>query len=68
MKHLVKENKESKILYQTATKLEKEIASTLGKKGVFPNVDYYSGMVYDCLGVPEEIAICQQLQSYRNMM
>ncbi|MGE5280088.1 MAG: citrate/2-methylcitrate synthase, partial [Deltaproteobacteria bacterium] len=40
----------------TARILEKEVVATLGeKKKIFPNVDFYSGLVYACLGVPAEM-------------
>ncbi|MCK4810541.1 MAG: citrate/2-methylcitrate synthase [Candidatus Omnitrophica bacterium] len=55
-KHLAKRNKESGRLFQVAKALEKEVISTLGvKKRIFPNVDFYSGIVYDSLGIPPEI-------------
>ena len=30
-------------------------AERLGKKGIFPNVDFYSGIVYDRLGLDLEL-------------
>ena len=43
-------------LFRTAQALEKEVLSTLGKeKGVFPNVDFYSGLVYSAMGIPPEL-------------
>ena len=42
--------------FAIAQKLEKEVVSTLGvKKKIFPNVDFYSGLVYSCLGIPPEM-------------
>ncbi len=38
------------VLFQTAEQMEKVMISKLGEKGIFPNVDFYSGMVYDSLG------------------
>ena len=29
--------------------------NTLGSKGIFPNVDFYSGMVYNAMGFKTEI-------------
>ena len=43
-------------LLSIAKALEHEVVSTLGKdKGIFPNVDFYSGIVYACLGMPLEM-------------
>lgn len=43
-------------LYEVALKLEQLVISTLGKeKGVFPNVDFYSGLVYSSMGIPPEM-------------
>ncbi len=54
--YLTNENSAAKKYLNIATLLEKEVTDTLGKdKGVFPNVDYYSGIVYGCLGIPEEM-------------
>lgn len=42
--------------FEIAKKLEKEVVSSLGKaKKVFPNVDFYSGIVYSCLNIPVEL-------------
>jgi len=54
--YLTKKNKKSRSLFKTAKGLEKEVISTLGtKKGIFPNVDFYSGIVYEALGIPTEM-------------
>jgi citrate synthase len=54
--HLARGNKEVAPILRIAKKLEKCVVSTLGKeKGIFPNVDYYSGIVYTCLGIPVEM-------------
>lgn len=44
-------------LYETVARLAPEIISRNRKmyKGVSPNVDFYSGFVYDMLGIPEEL-------------
>jgi citrate synthase len=40
-------------LMAIAERLEDRVVSTLGEeKGVFPNVDFFSGVVYDALGIP----------------
>jgi len=53
---LARKNKDTWNLYKTAEALEKEVVSTLGKeKKIFPNVDFYSGIVYTCMGIPTEM-------------
>ena len=50
---LAQGNSEHNALLKTAKALENEVVATLGKeKGIFPNVDFYSGLVYSCLGIP----------------
>lgn len=41
--------------YDLALELEKVIESKLGHKGIYPNVDYYSGLVYRKLGIPSDL-------------
>lgn len=54
--HLARKSKDTLPLYRTARALEKLVIAELSaEKGVFPNVDFYSGLVYTCLGVPTEI-------------
>lgn len=56
VRHLVKKNPDIRPLYSTAQRLEKVVVSTLGKqKAVYPNVDFYSGLVYRCMGIPAEM-------------
>ncbi len=38
-------------LYDIAHRLEEEAARRLGAKGIYPNVDFYSGLVYEKLGI-----------------
>ncbi|MCF8069073.1 MAG: citrate/2-methylcitrate synthase [Desulfobacterales bacterium] len=53
--YLVSKNPEMKSLFNTARALENEVNSTLGKeKKLFPNVDFYAGIVYHALGIPTE--------------
>lgn len=53
--YLSNQDPETKKMYDTAATLEKEVVSSLGsKKGIFPNVDFYSGLVYHSLGIPVE--------------
>jgi citrate synthase len=42
-------------LYQLATELERVAAGILGPKGIYPNVDFYSGIVYQSLGIPRDL-------------
>ncbi len=44
-----------KNLYQTALKLEEKAKERLSHKGLHPNVDFYSGIVLDALGVPGDL-------------
>jgi citrate synthase len=39
------------LVYQIARKMEEEVIAAYGEKGIFPNVDFYSGIVYDMLGI-----------------
>ncbi|MBN2301682.1 MAG: citrate/2-methylcitrate synthase [Lentisphaerae bacterium] len=49
-------NEEVLPLIKTARMLEKLVVEDLGKeKKIFPNVDFYSGLIYSCLGIPEEM-------------
>src|SRR5262249_15652273 len=41
--------------YEEALELEKAAAGILGPKGLYPNVDFYSGIVYDALGIPRDL-------------
>jgi citrate synthase len=44
--------------YEIAVELERVAASDAyeyAKKGVFPNVDFYSGIVYEALGIPSDL-------------
>jgi citrate synthase len=42
-------------LYQLALELERVAAGVLGPKGIYPNVDFYSGIVYQSLGIPRDL-------------
>jgi citrate synthase len=53
---LIKEKPELKSLYAVAQELEKTVMNTFGKeKKIFPNVDFYSGLVYSALGFDDEL-------------
>lgn len=41
--------------YETALELERVCAGVYGSKGVYPNVDFYSGVVYQALGIPTDV-------------
>ncbi len=41
--------------YEIALELEKAVAEKLGGKGIYPNVDFYSGLVYQKLGIPTDL-------------
>ena len=41
--------------YRIARQIEKLSESTLGAKGICPNVDFYSGIVYRKLGIPTDL-------------
>jgi len=42
-------------MYDIAKKLEEEAIPLLGPRGIYPNVDYYSGLVYRKLGIPRDL-------------
>jgi len=45
-------NPETRRLYEVANQLEKLVSSELGtEKKIFPNVDFYSGLVYSAMGI-----------------
>jgi citrate synthase len=41
--------------YDLAVELERVLAGILGPKGIYPNVDFYSGIVYHALGIPRDL-------------
>jgi len=41
--------------YRIARRIEELVRDTLGKKGVWPNVDFYSGIVYRRLGIAPDL-------------
>ena len=42
-------------LYDVARAIEREAESRLGPKGIYPNVNFYSGLVYRKLGIPRDL-------------
>ncbi|MGL5943708.1 MAG: citrate synthase [Waterburya sp.] len=43
------------LYYDIALELERAIEARLGHKGIYPNVDFYSGLVYRKLGIPDDL-------------
>ncbi len=41
--------------YDIAVEMERVIEEKLGEKGIYPNVDFYSGLVYRKLGIPTDL-------------
>ncbi|MDH3728390.1 MAG: citrate (Si)-synthase, partial [Myxococcales bacterium] len=41
--------------YDLAVELEEQMTDLVGSKGIYPNVDFYSGIVYQKLGVPIDL-------------
>ena len=53
---LVADNPEALTQLTTARRLEQEVSKVFGaEKKIFPNVDFYSGIVYSCLGIPDDM-------------
>jgi len=53
---LAKNNEQAKKLFGIANNLERKVISTLGaEKKIFPNVDFYSGIVYSALNISPEM-------------
>ena len=41
--------------YDIAIELENVVSEKMGAKGIYPNVDFYSGLVYRKLGIPTDL-------------
>ncbi|MGB5812456.1 MAG: citrate synthase [Polyangiales bacterium] len=41
--------------YDLAVELETQMSDLVGNKGIYPNVDFYSGIVYQKLGIPTDL-------------
>jgi len=51
-KLMSEDNSQMKDLYQTAVSLEEVVCRELGaRKKIFPNVDFYSGIIYKAMGI-----------------
>lgn len=42
-------------IYDVAVEMERVMAGILGPKGIYPNVDFYSGIVYQALKIPRDL-------------
>jgi citrate synthase len=42
-------------IYSTALELERQMKERYGDKGIYPNVDFFSGFVYSKLGIPTDL-------------
>jgi citrate synthase len=42
-------------LYDVAVQLEEQMADLVGGKGIYPNVDFYSGILYDKMKIPTDL-------------
>jgi citrate synthase len=51
----VKGGEEWRTLYKTALRLEEVVNAKLGQKKLYPNVDFYSGIVLEILGIPVDL-------------
>ncbi|MCD6382355.1 MAG: citrate synthase, partial [Candidatus Hydrothermae bacterium] len=49
------EKKGDTLWYRMGEEIEKIMIREVGKKGIFPNVDFYSGMVYHHMGIPRDL-------------
>lgn len=52
--HLFAESSRPKT-YEIALELERICAGIFGPKGIYPNVDFYSGVVYQAIGIPTDV-------------
>ncbi len=51
-KLMAEKNTEHKIIYEIAAKLAETVVAELGKeRKIFPNVDFYSGIIYKVMGI-----------------
>jgi citrate synthase len=41
--------------YEIAQEMERVVSEKLGSKGIYPNVDFYSGLVYRKMGIPTDL-------------
>jgi len=43
------------VRYDLALQLEAAAVRILGPKGIYPNVDFFSGIIYESLGIPRDL-------------
>jgi len=55
LENLEIKDEELRNLYSIAQEVEKYVLEKLSHKGVYPNVDFYSGLVYKYLGFGEDM-------------
>ncbi len=55
MAHSLFETHGATPLYDIAHKIEEVATARLGSKGIYPNVDFYSGLVYEKLGIEVDL-------------
>ncbi len=54
--YLTRDHPQAAEYFKIAKLLEQEVTETLGvEKKIFPNVDYYSGIVYSCMNIPDSM-------------
>ena len=54
--YFAKKNQKAAGMFDIAKALEKEVVGKLGsEKRIFPNVDFYSGILYQMLEIPQEM-------------
>lgn len=54
MERFAEQHGEVSPLFETAVALEEAAEERLGPKGVYPNVDFYSGILYSEMGIPTD--------------
>ena len=42
-------------LYEVALEIEQAAGESLNRKGIYPNVDFYSGIIYDKMGIEVDL-------------
>lgn len=48
-------NHPTRPLFELAQRVEELVIEEMGEKGIYPNVDFYSGIVYTRLGIPQDL-------------
>ncbi len=55
LKSIAEELSKGSEFYKVAVKVEEYMMGKLAQKGIFPNVDFYSGIVYNALGISTDL-------------